>query len=639
MTVFPSNGSQSIPIFLWFRRGIAVLIALVFLPLLVLAVTVSGLRSSLAEPDGLIEALREADFYGYVHDHLAPALLDGLFDETDSRVIRAAEPLKDDVAAALREGFPPAGLQQATESGIRTVWPYLTGQQEQFELRLDIATGGGRSVDALSQRIARGDAALYDAMIALIVDGVMEEADAVPFASGLLSRDDVEEHARAILPREWLLRSVAGAVDDIGAYYTGETENSVITIPLEGRADAVEDALIAILSNADPDGDMLERGVADAIESRLPAIPIAIPGFGPVTADPVSGLIQQAVSESELDRVRAHVIVGVAQYAVGHSDTLVPTDVEVSLIGARDRVSDTISQRTDTYLRGQFETVPVCETGEWENILQSQWTSVTLPPCVLDGIDYDAFLEILDITPGDRISSLIRGLIPLSVSIDEDDIRGAIGPEAAAFIERARKLMTEGITFDVAGFGEAIDLNLLDNAVDARGAIRDGVRIDQDSVDALVEDVFGAEARSTLQTVRRYRALGQVIHIVLWAAALLPLLLAAVVGGQGWEGRLTWASATLGSGAALIWLIATLLPGLALAPVFDSWAASFPESSTSSAGREFVARVDIFVTVLLDGILEDIRTQAIMVGVVAGVGLIIARLLAPASVGRRPAGR
>ena len=142
-----------------------------------------------------------------------------------------------------------------------------------------------------------------------------------------------------------------------------------------------------------------------------------------------------------------------------------------------------------------------------------------------------------------------------------------------------------------------------------------------------------------MQAARDFLASSGFVQIVLWAVAAIVLFLLAFVGGRGWEGRLTWASIVLGIGAILAWLLATVPLELIVRPGLEEWADSLIAEFTDDAAMELVMRVETLITSLLDAVSERVRSQAIRVGVVAGVALIIARLLAPDSVGRRPSGR
>ena len=85
--------------------------------------------------------------------------------------------------------------------------------------------------------------------------------------------------------------------------------------------------------------------------------------------------------------------------------------------------------------------------------------------------------------------------------------------------------------------------------------------------------------------------------------------------------------------------MATLPLDLVVRPALEAWADSLLDQYATDAAAELVSRVEVLITALIDGVAERVKSQAIRVGVVAGVALVIARLLAPDSVGRRPAGR
>ena len=634
MTTSERIESQGSALLLWGRRGAATLIALILLPIVILAITFSGLRSSINEPDDLIQALREADFYSYVHDYLVPSALEDIFRETDHDVIRVAEPWKDDVADSLRIGFPPQEIREETEKVLRDAWPYLKGEKDEFQVAVPIAPRAARTFDELSVRVANENADIYDPLTDLVADRVEQEAAAFPVASDSV-RNIAGSHVMEIAPSDWLFPRLGQAVDDVGAYYIGETENPEITIPIEDRAWAIQNAVIDILNEAGIDDAALMGAVSAGVKASMPADVLVIPGFGEVSAELVAEFILDEIPTGEISRVRAQVIQDVSEYAVGQADVLLESEVQLSLADARNNVPGTIALQAEDYLQAQFSNIPVCGPGEWPGFAASVSLNDLLPPCLLDGITWQTFNARYGTAIQDQITTGIQRMIPLAVSVDSEDVRRVLGPEALDQIERVRELVREGVIADSTGLASTLSNEFFEDPDQLREYIRSGISFSN----TFVEDALGNDTDSWLQAVRDYQSLSGIVHILLWATALVLLFLLAFVGGRGWEGRLTWASVVLGIGAILTWLMATLPLDLVVRPALESWADSLLDQYATDTAAELVSRVEVLITALIDGVADRVKSQAIRIGVVAGVALVIARLLAPDSVGRRPAGR
>ncbi len=619
---------------LWARRAAAALIAAVFLPIAIFAITFSGVRSSVSEPDDLIEALSEADFYSYTHDHLVPSALDDLFLETDNDVIGVAEPWSEDVAASIEAAFPAGEIQEETENVLRAVWPYVWGREDEFEVVIPIAPRAGRGFDELSSRISRENAEVYSGLIELLQDRVEEETDEYAVTSVDLG-DIAESHLPEIAPSDWLFPRLGQAVDDVGAYYIGETENSEITIPIEDRAWAVQNAIIDVLTEADIDDSSLMEAIVAGLDASMPMEALFVPGFGDVDAEVVGEYILDEISPAELSRVKAQVIQDVSAYAVGLADEPLSSDVELSLAQAQLSAPIAIAAEADRRLEAEYNAVPICPLLDTPNPRMAESLEDILPPCVIEGMTYEEYQGVVGLDVQEFVRDETQRMIPPSISITSDDVYAAFDTGETDLMDRVMEVMAEGVTADAANLTAALSEALYEDPDELRETIRTGFELSEETL----EDAMGEGDEASLDELRAFLASSGFVQIVLWAIAALVLFLLAFVGGRGWEGRLTWASIVLGVSAILAWLLATVPLELIVRPALEEWADSVIADFTDVAAVELVMRVETLITALLESVSDRVKSQAIRVGVVAGVALIIARLLAPDSVGRRPAGR
>ncbi len=620
-------------LFLWGRRTAATLIAAIFLPIAIAAITFSGARSSVTEPDDVIGALNEADFFSYAHDHLIPSALDELFRETDNDVVRAAEPWKGDVAAALETAFPASEIRDETENTLRGAWPYLWGREDGFEVAIPVAPRMARGFDELSRRVSRENPEVYGPLIALLADRVEEETAEYSVRSVDMG-EIAETHLPEIAPSDWLFPRLGQAVDDVGAYYIGETENSGITIPINDRAWAVQNAIIDVLTEADAADAALTAAVESGLDGPGRAGELSIPGFDEGDTELVAEYIVDAIPRDELAAVEAQVIQDVSAYAVGLSDDLLSSPVDLSLAQARVDASTEIAAEAERRLDAKFNLVPACGPREILDIRMPE-TLEDFPLCAPAILTYTSYQRAVGFDAENIVREEAQAMIPLSISIKSDDVLAALDPGELDLIERVREVVAEGVTADAANLTGELSEELFEDPNQLREYIRAGFEIS----DETLEDALGEGDEPSIQQVRDLLAASGIVQIVLWVAAAILLFAVAFVGGQGWEGRLTWASIVLGLSAILAWLLATAPIEFIVRPALEEWTDELIAGFTDDAAVELVMRVETLITALLDAVSERVRGQAIRVGVVAGVALIIARLLAPESVGRRPSGR
>ncbi len=619
---------------LWARRVAAALIAVIFLPIAIFAITFSGVRSSVSEPDDLIEALSEADLYSYTHDHLVSSGLDELFRETDNDIIRVAEPWKEDVAFSLRTAFPAEEIRDETENVLRAVWPYMWGREDEFAVTVAIAPRAARGFDELSRRVSRENPEVYGPLIELLEDRVEEET--ADYAVTSVDMGDIaEKHLPEIAPSDWLFPRLGQAVADVGAYYIGETENSEITIPVDDRAWAVQNAIIDVLTEADIDDASLMGAIVAGLDASIQTEPLFVPGFGDVDTEVVSEFVLDKISTVELDRVKAQVIQDVSAYAVGLADEPLSSDVGLSLAQARINAPLAIATEANSRLEAEYNAVPACPPGHMPDFMRKESLEDILPPCVVPGMTYAEYQRVVGLDVQEVVREETQQMIPLAISISSDDVRAAFDAGEMDLMDRVMEVMAEGVTADAANLTAALSEALYEDPDQLRETILAGFEIS----DQTIEDAVGESDEASLEEFRAFLASSGFVQIVLWAVAAIVLFLLAFVGGRGWEGRLTWASIVLGVGAILAWLMATVPIDLFIRPGLEAWADDLITDFTDDAAVELVMRTETLITTLLDSLSERVRSQAIRVGVVAGVVLIIARLLAPDSVGRRPAGR
>ena len=622
---------QSTPLLIWVRRLAAIVVGMFFVPAVIVAIVFSGARSDVIDPDFWIERLQEADFYTFVHDPFVPYLLDEAFDETDEPRLRALEAFEDDIAEAVRVGIPPRDIQQVVEDAIYSMWPYLIGESESFEINIALSARTRLALETLAESVRSGDDAAYETLVMLMTEQFEEELSDLPIVADV-SPEDMEAYVRRIAPKEWLFEQAADVIGESALYVIGDIDTLDIIVPVGERDEAIDFVIADLLNDPDLVAVVAEQSLARVLADNLPAEPIKMAGLPPLTAESLAVVILMSMSPAEMAETTSIVVGDFADYATNQSDTLGGPDAPIVLAASGDAVSASLAQQANVALAAQFSAIPVCGSSNVPPPTRPLTAGdEILPPCVAPGLTYEAYKTAIGLDLEQLARDNVGPLIPLSFAANEDVIRTEMDPEILERIDEMRGWMADGYTVAVDKIltsGGPDDIDIL------REMIRDGISF----TEADFDDAF--EGESGMESLRLTVWLSDTGQFLLWLPATLLLLIMAFVGGRGWGGRLTWASVALAIGAALAWIGTAFTLDRVLRPLLltglDAW---LSEGATSAVRREFTVRVNTLVDGILSGLADSIQSQALQMLVIAGITLLVARLLASESVGRRPAGR
>ena len=117
---------------IWFRRIVALPLILIALVLFIVALVVTELNSTVANPKFYNDQLVQADMYNFVYDKALPAALDEVETDTSFDLPIKVADFKSEIISAARETLPPEWLQEQAESAIGILIPYLRGSRDEF---------------------------------------------------------------------------------------------------------------------------------------------------------------------------------------------------------------------------------------------------------------------------------------------------------------------------------------------------------------------------------------------------------------------------------------------------------------------------------------------------------------------------
>lgn len=195
-------------------------------------------------------AVDESDVYGYVFDELvAPEV------GPDSRYL-ASLPYGltlsgDEIIAGLQEVAPRDWLEGQIDAALTEIEPYVTGDAESFAIVIPLQERVSIALDVFSRwlqgSIATGGAYDYllEEQIVPVVTENLGGAAVLPFGVKITDTELIEALGE-VLPPSWVSERVGDAIDALGPYITGQTDELRLVIPLGDRWAVASEQLVGL---------------------------------------------------------------------------------------------------------------------------------------------------------------------------------------------------------------------------------------------------------------------------------------------------------------------------------------------------------------------------------------------------------
>ncbi|MBI4235806.1 MAG: hypothetical protein HY688_00420 [Chloroflexi bacterium] len=597
---------------IWVRRFLAVLLAVLFLPLFLVVLVLLRVNATALNPDFYVAQLRQADVYNFIHDRLLPAALDEVAKDPSQLPVDIA-PLRDELLAGAREIAPPEWLQDHTEEAIRQVLPYVLGDTDSFTMTIPLRDRVEAAVRVLKKNVQEGDAfpLLYNRAIGFAAE------QAVPAISDLpvgvrLSEAEAEGYLRRLVPPEWVQARMDQTIDDLTPYATTARDDFHVTLPLADRVEVAGGILKEVLSKAEIYNFVVEQVVTPFIEKNVGgSVDIAL--GGQLSHAEVVGAVQQVLAREWVTSLGNQVIDQTVSYLTGKSPTFAVT---VPLAERKQAAFQALATLLERRLEAQFAALPECTL---QQMLTITLQSNGLPSCRPPGVSYADAKKALGLDITSEIAKAVGSQIPDQWVFTEGDLRAALGPEGAQMLDRARGWVRDGVTFTEADLRKQLDTDQLQILDDVRTRIREGLTFTQaDLRDALTgADPSSLETldrvRDSLGTARRYSFLGWV---------LLGLIVTGIgfLGGRTWGSRLAWAAVPLAVASLLLLIITLPLYSGVARPRLVELLGQAPGGGADVAAVA-LDRLSQLALNAVDAFVGGLRTQAIVILAVALVAV------------------
>lgn len=567
------------------RSVIAVMLALVFAVVFVVALVVSHIVDTAGNPDEITAVIDDADLYDFVYDRLLDA---ALADITTNSIavgngLNGSETVqfKDPAAAAsamkgfIEEVMPREYVRQKVDETLNGVIPYVSGRQDSFNV--DLETGQRISALPGGVRVLTERLGLGELIVSELISPIMQELSTSVTNDALgigLTAEEADAAARRILPPEWIEAQVYSVVDQATPYFAGTQDDMNIVITFADRIPVAGQVLKDKLN----DEDTLNRLVFQQVVDPLVA------GFAADSTVLVFGI---EVTESDIQDAVA--IVAPPEWVQAQGDGVIDA-VVAWLVGATDNLTYTIEladRKADAAIQlealamqkldNQVAATPVCANPLQAAGAVNDALGGLFPSCL--PANSQPVLDVMRPLISNQVGALMSSSIPNEVTYSDADLRAQLSEGSLDTLDSLREYVISGISFTdddlVARMaGDNATAQDLADSRETLDVIRAGFAFDQ----TFITDRMEPAQLDNFNQFREWIALGWSVRWVVFAPALLLLVMIAFVGGRGWTGRARWAGATVAV-VALLFFVSIQVSWASTAPLreFDVAPAGFAD--------------------------------------------------------------
>ena len=237
---------------IWLRRAFTLPLILIFVALIIAAVTVTAVNNTAGNPDFYNKLMLKAGMYNYVYDSILPAALDETDTADTADLPVDIDSLHDAIVAAAEQAFPPSWLQQQFESVTNILIPYMVDDEPGFTYTFTVKDRMDDVGQAIKDNILAGNAFLdlYDDLLSYIAEYYYENLPALPLDIDI-TQPEIETALENSLTPQWLKIQLEAAVDQVIPYLAGDRNYFDVSIPIQHQV--TDETLLALLGPGNED--------------------------------------------------------------------------------------------------------------------------------------------------------------------------------------------------------------------------------------------------------------------------------------------------------------------------------------------------------------------------------------------------
>lgn len=543
---------------IWFRRIVAIPLALVFIILFVSLLAVHRVNSTVGNPDFYINQLREADMYNFVYDEIMPAAIDEIEVKDSADFPFDIEQLKSEAPGVIEQALPPEWVEAQVEEFINQVVPYVVGDTDNLMVSIPLKNRVEDTASSLQDTLHGEDIFpdLYEQGIQYAIDQYKDMHDLPSFL--VLSDGEVESIIRDVLPPDWILAQLDTALNEIVPYLTKETESFTVKLDVTERMDALKAAVTDILLGPDAYDYMVNELAVPFIQEKIKAL--ELPEEVNFTDREIAAVVEVVLPPGWYEARVNDVADQVFSYLKGSTASI---DIMVPLAPLKPAIIESLTDLVDRKAESVYNSLPI---GTDEQV--SAWLANPagrLPDYRPADMSYTQAKEQAGIDIRNIVTSSVNEWVPDQFELTDADIREELtGNGEEDILAETRDLVQDGLTYTDADLRKDMAKDLATIEDMRQYMATDYIFTDAD-LQKLVTDTNDPGAAKTWQDLQDVRSIVGTARTWLWPAWLVPALLLvgiAYLGGRGWKSRVVWGASVLAIACVIVFAVS--------GPVFSS---------------------------------------------------------------------
>ena len=225
---------------IWLRRAFTLPLILVFIVLIVAAVTVTAVNNTAANPEFYNDQMVKADMYNYVYDSVLPTALDEVDTGEGSDAPIDIANFEDEILSAAEQVLPMWWLQERFEEATRVLVPYFVDDTAGFSYTLVLKDRVEDAGQAIKDQILHSEAFVdvYNDLVAYMAEQLYQSLPELP-PDIHITQQDIEDALKSedAVTLPWLVTQLESAVDEIIPYLIGDRGYFTMNFPIQERID------------------------------------------------------------------------------------------------------------------------------------------------------------------------------------------------------------------------------------------------------------------------------------------------------------------------------------------------------------------------------------------------------------------
>ena len=244
------------------------------------AITVRAGDQAVAMVSEVKGLLSRADAYTLLFDEFVTPVVD---DALSENTLVGLNITSEQLTGSVRNTVPPEWVQAQVEAALDEVTPYLVGETDFFEIRVQLADTAERALEEIKALLRETDAydLLYDEVVAPALRSSLGESIELPVGVALTD-GEVLKALREVAPPDWVQAQTELVIDEAGPYLVGRADDFAVTISLADNKRRAQRVIADLISTKVKEAagrlpECTASQVGDVLSGALDSVPVCLP--------------------------------------------------------------------------------------------------------------------------------------------------------------------------------------------------------------------------------------------------------------------------------------------------------------------------------------------------------------------------